>query len=48
MAVVVANRHHEEIEVADIERIYFAQQGYAAGIIEAIDHYNFFGDEAGN
>jgi len=42
MAVVVANRHHEELSMADIERIYFAQQGYAAGIIEAIDHYGFF------
>ncbi|HXH65078.1 MAG TPA: HAD-IIB family hydrolase, partial [Mariprofundaceae bacterium] len=42
MAVVVANRHNEELSVGDIERIYFAQQGYAAGIIEAIDHYGFF------
>jgi sucrose-phosphate synthase len=42
MAVVVANRHHEELSVNDIERIYFAQQGYAAGIIEAIHHYDFF------
>ena len=42
MAVVVANRHHEELSMADIERIYFAERGYAAGIIEAIDHYRFF------
>jgi sucrose-phosphate synthase len=43
MAVVVANRHHEELSsLADIERIYFAKQPYAAGIIEAIEHYRFF------
>jgi sucrose-phosphate synthase len=43
MAVVVANRHHEELSaLADVERIYFATQPYAAGILEAIDHYNFF------
>lgn len=46
MAVVVANRHHEELSMADTERIYFAEQGYAAGIIEAIDHYRFFESEA--
>jgi sucrose-phosphate synthase len=43
MAVVVANRHHEELSaLSDVERIYFAKQPYAAGIIEAIEHYNFF------
>ncbi|MFC1536734.1 HAD-IIB family hydrolase [Pseudomonadota bacterium] len=43
-AVVVANRHDEELsELADVEQIYFAGKSYAAGIIEAIDHYNFFG-----
>jgi sucrose-phosphate synthase len=42
MAVVVANRHNEELSVGDIGHIYFAQQGYAAGIIEAIHHYDFF------
>jgi sucrose-phosphate synthase len=45
MAVVVANRHHEELSVADIERIYFAEHGYAGGIIEAIHHYDFFNTE---
>lgn len=44
LAVVVANRHDEELsELADIERIYFATKPYAAGILEAIDHYDFFG-----
>jgi sucrose-phosphate synthase len=43
MAVVVANRHNEELSaLTDIERIYFAKQPYAAGIIEAIEHYRFF------
>ncbi len=43
-AVVVANRHDEELsELADVEQIYFAKNSYAAGIIEAIEHYNFFG-----
>ena len=41
-AVVVANRHHEELsELADVEHIYFARQPYAAGILEAIKHYRF-------
>lgn len=42
-AVVVANRYHEELsELAETDRIYFAEQSYAAGIVEAMDHYNFF------
>ena len=44
LAVVVANRHDEELsELMDVERVYFARQRFAAGIIEAIDHYDFFG-----
>lgn len=44
LAVVVANRHHEELSgLVDVERIYFAQNPLAAGIIEAIDYYDFFG-----
>ncbi|MDJ0892802.1 MAG: HAD family hydrolase [Gammaproteobacteria bacterium] len=43
LAVVVANRHLEELsQLADLERIYFANNPYAAGILEAIDHYDFF------
>ncbi|NNG12920.1 MAG: HAD-IIB family hydrolase [Halobacteria archaeon] len=42
MAVVVANRHHEELSaLTDIEHIYFAKQSCAAGILEAIEHYDF-------
>ena len=43
LAVVVGNRHHEELsQLEDIERIYFAKAPYASGILEAIDHYDFF------
>ena len=44
LAVVVANRHHEELSsLTDQERIYFAERPYAHGILEAIDYYDFFG-----
>jgi sucrose-phosphate synthase len=43
LAVVVANRHHEELShMLDHERIYFASQAHALGILEAINHYDFF------
>jgi sucrose-phosphate synthase len=43
LAVVVANRHHEELsQLVEQERIYFASQPHALGILEAIDHYDFF------
>ena len=43
LAVVLANRHHEELsKLEDIERIYFAKHAYARGILEAIEHYDFF------
>jgi len=44
MAVVVANRHHEELSgLVDTENIYFTTQPCAAGIIDAIEHYDFLG-----
>jgi sucrose-phosphate synthase len=44
LAVVVGNRHHEELSaLEDIERIYFAKAVGAGGILEAIEHYDFFG-----
>ncbi|MBT8128746.1 MAG: HAD-IIB family hydrolase [Gammaproteobacteria bacterium] len=44
-SVVVANRHHEELsELTDIESIYFADKPFAAGILEAIEYYDFFRD----
>ncbi|WP_442499526.1 HAD family hydrolase [Methylobacter sp. sgz302048] len=43
LAVVVANRHREELaQLDEPERIYFARQPHALGIIEAIEHYDFF------
>jgi len=43
LAMVVANRHHEELsQLVDQERIYFAAQPHALGLLEAIDHYDFF------
>lgn len=43
LAVVVANRHNDELRaLAEVERIYFAQAGYARGILEAIDYYDFY------
>jgi len=43
LAVVAANRHHEELsQLAEVEHIYFAHRAYAAGILEALDHYDFY------
>jgi sucrose-phosphate synthase len=42
LGVVVANRHNEELEqLSEVERIYFATKPFAAGIMEAIAHYDF-------
>lgn len=44
LAVVVANRFKDELRtLAEVERIYFAREPYARGILEAIDHYDFYG-----
>jgi len=43
LATVVANRHHEELsQLVDVERIYFATKPFAAGILEALEYYDFF------
>ncbi len=43
LGVVVANRHHEELsDLIDLKDVYFASRPYAAGILEAIQHYDFF------
>jgi len=43
LAVVVANRHDEELStLTDIDNVYFAKKSYAAGILEAIDYYDFY------
>ncbi|MGZ8215510.1 MAG: HAD family hydrolase, partial [Methylosarcina sp.] len=42
--VVVANRHREELSMLDdaSEDIYFADRPHAWGLLEAIEHYDFF------
>ena len=43
LAVVVGNRHEEELsQLVDVDRIDFAKSSHAAGILEAIEHYEFF------
>lgn len=43
LAAVVANRHNEELsQLVDTDRIYFAKKPHAAGILEALEHYQFF------
>lgn len=42
MGVVVANEHPPELsELNDVDKIYFSKNLYAAGILEAIEHYQF-------
>lgn len=46
LGVVVDNRHLAELaDLANIEKIYFSRQPHAAGILEAMTHYNFFADD---
>lgn len=43
LAAVVANRHNEELsQLVDVERIFFASQPFAEGILEALAYYDFF------
>jgi len=43
LGVLVSNRHQEELdELSELDRVYYASQPYAAGILEAIEHYDFF------
>ncbi|OAI11677.1 MULTISPECIES: HAD family hydrolase [Methylomonas] len=43
LGVVVANRHREELSnLSDMEQVYFAEHSNAWGILEAIEHYDFF------
>jgi sucrose-phosphate synthase len=43
LATVVGNRHDEELsQLIDTDRIYFAVSPHAAGILEALEHYQFF------
>jgi sucrose-phosphate synthase len=43
LGAVVDNHHLEELsDLSNIDNIYFSKNYHAAGILEAIDHYNFF------
>ena len=43
LGAVVANRHSEELNgLNDVEQVYFSEGAHAWGILEAIEHYNFF------
>lgn len=43
LAVVVANRHNEELsDLTEVDEIFFASRPYAEGILEAIELYDFF------
>lgn len=47
LGVVVDNRHLAELsDLSNIDNIYFSKQQYAAGILEAMEHYRFFSDTA--
>ncbi len=42
LAVIVKNRHREELkDVPEGQKIYFSEQAFSAGILEAIEHYDF-------
>lgn len=43
LGVVVANHQNEELGMlSDREKIYFSKRSHAGGLLEAIEHYNFF------
>jgi sucrose-phosphate synthase len=43
LAVVVKNRHHEELShLGDNDYVYYAKNSHALGIIEAIEYFDFF------
>ena len=43
LGVVVANRHCEELSIlGDTEHVYFAERAHSWGILEALEHYDFF------
>jgi sucrose-phosphate synthase len=48
LATVVDNRHLTELSSLEgSDTLYFSSAGYAAGILEAIEHYRFFADDSG-
>jgi len=46
LGVVVDTRHLTELsDLSNVEKIYFAKEPYAAGIIEALNHFHFFNND---
>jgi sucrose-phosphate synthase len=46
LGAVVDDHHVDELSgLAEVDRIYFSKNRHAAGILEAIDHYQFFAGE---
>lgn len=44
LGAVVDNQHLDELSsLANTDNIYFSKKHHAAGLLEAIEHYNFFG-----
>jgi sucrose-phosphate synthase len=43
LAVVVGNYSKEIAKLRGYPQVYFAKGEYAWGILEALDHYDFFG-----
>jgi len=47
LGVVVANRHDEELSaLVDLERVYYSDRAHAAGLLDALEHYDFFAEGA--
>jgi sucrose-phosphate synthase len=44
LGVVVGNYSPEIEKLRGLSKIYFAEGHYAWGILEALDHYDFFGN----
>lgn len=48
LAVVVANRRHETLQHEyDKDHLYFAEKNNSFGMMEAMEHYNFFAEHPG-
>jgi sucrose-phosphate synthase len=49
LAVVVANRHDEELAQLDEgAQVYFSEQSHAAGVLDALRYYQFLDDLEGS
>ncbi len=44
LAAIVGNCSHEELDVEQSDNIYFANNSYAAGVLEAMEYYDFLGE----